>query len=238
MPVDSNGLLSTRSYTLTDEDNLRFEAEAALGMIDPGDESLTAIAKPVDIGNLPLLHDVVVAMQNAARGQRQSRGRQRRRTMVGLAAPQIGVGLRIILVDTHVGDNRKNYGTLRCFINPEIIWRSKETSEGREGCFSAGPVWGVVRRPIAVKIRALNFDGRPIERVFEGFTARIFQHEVDHLNGIRFPDRIRSDRKRHWVHTEELELYTKQYRHWPRLCSAKKWESVKRGALHKGELDD
>jgi peptide deformylase len=229
MPADFSKLLPANHYSATEEDKTRTAEEAALGMVDPSDPVLNDGAQPVDPGNIPMIANVITAMENAASGQRKGRGRKRRRTLVGLAAPQIGVGLRVILVDTHVGSDRKNYGQVRCFINPEIVWRSRETAEGREGCFSAGPVWGLVRRPIAVKIRAITTDGKPIERIFEGFTARIIQHEVDHLNGIRFPDRIRSDRKRHWVHTEELGVYIKHIHHWPRLCTLAQWQSIKRG---------
>lgn len=233
MLADSNELLPVNRYRLTSEDKIRFKEEALLSLIDPGDRLLAAIAQPVEVSILPVISDVVEAMKNAASGQRENRGKGKRRTLVGLAAPQIGVSLRVILVDTHVAADRKNYGKLRCFINPEIIWRSRETAEGREGCFSAGPVWGLVHRPIAVKIRAITPEGKQIEQVFEGFAARILQHEIDHLDGVRFPDRIRSDRKRHWVHTEELELYTKQCRHWPRICSTKRWQAVKDGILAK-----
>lgn len=229
MPVESSELVPVEAYDLTDADKARFEEEAALGMVVPGDPQLNQIAKAVDVGNLPIILNVIEVMQNAANGQRNGSKGKKRRTLVGLAAPQVGIGLRVILVDTRVSSNRRDYGSLRCFINPEIIWRSRETNEGREGCFSAGPVWGLVRRPIAIKVRALTPEGKLIERVFEGFTARIMQHEIDHLDGIRFPDRIRSDRKRHWVHTEELEAYVKQIRHWPRTCSLARWQSVKRG---------
>jgi peptide deformylase len=229
MPVDLRDLLPSDHYDLTSEDRERFAEEAALGMVVPSNPLLNAIARPVDPNNLSAVATVIEDMKFAAIGQRQSRGKKKRRTLVGLAAPQIGVALRIILVDTHVGPTRKNYGRVRCFINPEILWRSRETAEDREGCFSAGPVWGLVRRPIAVKVRALNLDGTPFEQVFEGFTARILQHEIDHLEGIRFPDRIRSDRKRHWVHTEELGIYVKHIRHWKRQCSLARWQSVKEG---------
>jgi peptide deformylase len=234
MPVDSSEqLLPVKRYTLTEEDRIRFASESDLGMVGPGNSILNEIAQVVEPSDVPLVMDVVEAMKTAARGQRQSRGKKRRRTLVGLAAPQIGVGLRIILVDTHVGSDRKNYGALRCFINPEIVWHSHETEEGREGCFSAGPVWGLVRRPIAIKVRALTQDGKPLEQIFEGFTARILQHEIDHLNGIRFPDRIRSDRKRHWVHAEEIEAYTQQINHWARICSLARWQTVKNGTYAK-----
>jgi peptide deformylase len=227
MPADNSKLLPVSRYTDTEEDTARFAEEADLGMVSPSSPILNTVAEPVDLSNVQLLADVIEAMENAAHGQRKGHRRRLRRTLVGLAAPQIGVGLRIVLVDTHVGSDRKNYGRLRCFINPEIIWHSRETIEGREGCFSAGPVWGLVRRPLAIKVQALTPEGKPISRVFEGFSARIIQHEVDHLNGIRFPDRIRSDRKRHWVHTEELSDYIKHINHWPRTCTVARWESVK-----------
>jgi peptide deformylase len=229
MPASSYLLLPLNQYAPTPTDTTRFAEEAALGMVAPSDPILTQTAEPAALDNLSQIKAVITAMEQAASGQRQTRSKQKRRTLVGLAAPQIGENIRIILVDTRVGTDRKNYGSLQCFLNPEIVWRSRETAEGREGCFSAGPVWGLVRRPIAVKIRALRPDGQPIERIFEGFTARIVQHEIDHLNGIRFPDRIQSDRKRHWVHTEELGEYVKHIRHWPRTCSMEKWNLVKSG---------
>jgi peptide deformylase len=233
MLADSNKLLPIQQYALTEEDKNRFKEEAELGMLDPSSPLLNQVAEAIDSRDLPIVVNVVEAMGNAATGQRHSHKGKRRRTLVGLAAPQIGIGLRIILVDTHITASSKSYGKLRCFINPEIIWRSRETNEGREGCFSAGPVWGLVRRPIAVKIQALTPEGERVERIFEGFTARIVQHEIDHLNGIRFPDRIRSDQKRHWVHTEELEAYVKHISHWSRTCSKDRWQSVKRDTLLK-----
>lgn len=71
--------------------------------------------------------------------------------------------------------------------------------------------------------------GKQVERIFEGFTARIVQHEIDHLQGIRFPERITSDRKRHWVHTEELAAYPDHIKHWPRTCSRERWDAFRCG---------
>ena len=92
-------------------------------------------------------------------------------------------------------------------------------------------MWGLVRRAVAVKITAFTPEGEKIERVLEGFTARVVQHEVDHLHGIRFPERIRSDKKRHWVHAEEILLYPENIHNWPRLCSKDNWEAVKQGKI-------
>lgn len=227
-------LLPEDAYALTATDVARFNEEQARGMVPPSARLLSEVAQMVEPHTLQDKHIVqaIERLFEAADGQRYSTKQKRaKRTLVGLAAPQIGEPYRIVLIDTKVSESRRHYGKLECFINPEIIWRTRETVEGREGCFSAGPVWGLVRRPVAVKIRAVTPDGQPTERIFEGFTARIACHEVDHLDGIRFPERIRSEHKRHWVHTEELSEYPARIRHWPRLCSMERWEAFKTGKI-------
>ncbi|HJQ08905.1 MAG TPA: peptide deformylase [Candidatus Saccharimonadales bacterium] len=243
MPAKKNthGLpLPIDRYELTTEDRLRFAEEAALGMVVPQASVLTQRAKEVhpDAISSEQVQAVIRRLLSTGLAQRQGREKnKKRRTLVGLAAPQIGESLRIIVIDIKIGPDRKRPGKLDCFINPEIIWSSRETVEGPEGCFSAGLVWGLVRRPVAVKIRAYTPEGKQIERIFEGFTARIAQHEYDHLDGIRFADRIKSDRKRHWVHTEELPEYPKHSKHWPRLCTRQQWELFKRPAKNRSGAD-
>jgi peptide deformylase len=224
LPVDA--------YDPSSEDVKRFTDELALGMAPINHPALAKIAATVTSGDLQTvrIQEVISRLFAAARGQQQNhKNTVGKRVLVGLAAPQIGESLRIIIIDTSATKDRKHIGTLECFINPEIVWRSRETEEGREGCFSAGLVWGLVRRPIAVKIQALTPEGVAVERIFEGFTARIAQHEIDHLQGIRFPERITADRKRHWVHTEELAEYPSHIKQWPRLCSRQRWEMVRQG---------
>ncbi len=226
----SSSLLPVDHYDLTAADTARLEQEWALGMVRPHDPVLRKTAKPVEVDHIgtPAVKDVVSRLMTVASSQ-QVRGKQpgARRMLVGLAAPQIGEGLRIFVADTRVTVDRKRAGKLECFINPHIIWSSRETEEDREGCFSAGLVWGLVRRSVAVKIGALAPSGKYIERIFEGFTARIMQHELDHLNGVRFPDRIKNDAKRHWVHTEEMLLYPENIHHWHRLCTEERWNKLK-----------
>ena len=220
-------LLPADLYDLTVEDKRHLNEEQRLGMVAPQDPLLQAQAQAIDPKLIGSGHvqRIVQRLFGIAGGQQQGSVKNKaRRMLVGLAAPQIGEPWRVFVADTKIDAQRKKPGKLECFINPEIIWRSRETEEGREGCFSAGPVWGLVRRPIAVKIRAFTPEGKKVERVFEGFTARIIQHEVDHLNGIRFPDRITNDRKRHWVHAEEMSLYPAHVRQWVRLCSRERWK--------------
>lgn len=224
--------IAVSRYALTAGDQKRFADELELGLVPANHPALGKTAKllPVEEIGSQKVQSIIDTLFAAATNQRDSKHAHKRkgRGMVGLAAPQIGVELRIILIDTHITRERKKFGKLECFINPEIIWQTRETEEGREGCFSTGPVWGLVRRSIAIKIRAIGREGKPLERILEGFTARIACHEIDHLNGIRFPDRITKDAKRHWVHAEELEVYPKQMHEWPRICTKERWEGFKK----------
>ncbi len=106
---------------------------------------------------------------------------------VGLAAPQIGESLRICLVDLSAG---RRPDQLLVLINPELM-----TSAGlqlkEEGCLSVPGIEATVARPQTVAVRALDRDGEPREIVAEGLLARALQHEIDHLNGILFLDRLR-----------------------------------------------
>lgn len=99
---------------------------------------------------------------------------------VGLAAPQVGVLKKIVVID--VGD-----GPI-VLINPEIIETSGEQT-GEEGCLSVPGKWGVVKRPSYVKVRALNQDMEPVDLEGEGLLARAFCHEIDHLFGELYVDK-------------------------------------------------
>ena len=100
---------------------------------------------------------------------------------VGLAAPQVGILKRVVVID--IGD-----GLLE-LINPEIIETSGEQIDD-EGCLSVAGEAGVVKRPYKVKIRAYNRKGQLFEMVGEELLARAFCHEIDHLDGILFVDKI------------------------------------------------
>ena len=103
---------------------------------------------------------------------------------VGLAAPQVGVLRRaVIVLETNVDDDEDEYFIE--LVNPEIVETSGEQT-GAEGCLSVPNEYGVVKRPEYVKVRAQDRDGEFFEVEGEGLTARCFCHEVDHLEGILF----------------------------------------------------
>jgi peptide deformylase len=121
---------------------------------------------------------------------------------IGLAAPQVYVGLRVILaVELH---DRSEVGTapVRVLLNPELVPLGDETEMAYEGCLSIPELRGIVPRARRVGYRGLDGDGRPVEGEAEGLFARVLQHEVDHLDGVLFPMRMRD--LRHLAFTSEL----------------------------------
>lgn len=106
---------------------------------------------------------------------------------VGLAAPQVGVLRRVVVVlETNVAEDEEEY--VIELVNPEIIFEDGE-QRGPEGCLSLPGKYGIVTRPNNVKVRAQDRNGNFFEVEGEALTARCFCHELDHLDGVLFPDR-------------------------------------------------
>lgn len=113
---------------------------------------------------------------------------------VGIAAPQLGCAQRVVLVDASLGKRRPAscHGRL-VLINPEITAREGEVI-GREGCLSVPDYTGNVMRAARIRVGAQDAEGRSHDYEFEGFEARLVQHELDHLDGLLFLDRLVSRR--------------------------------------------
>lgn len=139
------------------------------------DPRLRKVAEPVgrvDDAVRALMHDMLETMY-AAPG-------------IGLAAPQVGVLKRVIVMDCAKGEDEEPEPI--CLADPEVIWASDELREHEEGCLSIPDVYAPVTRPAAVRVRFLNREGEAEERAFEGLRATCVQHEIDHLNGKLFID--------------------------------------------------
>lgn len=179
--------------------------------------------------------EIINTMLKVAFGEQKNR---KRPVLVGLAAPQIGILKRIILVDVGA-DGKGRVGDLRVYINPQITWRYSREGEWYEGCYSTSKVCGIVSRPKSIKISGfeliyrfvnrLPIQFRQITQKHTGYVARIFQHEIDHLDGIRFPDLIKDPDKLHWVLKKEFPLYRDKqaWKNWPRKCSFETWKKIK-----------
>jgi peptide deformylase len=110
---------------------------------------------------------------------------------VGLAAPQVGLASRLIVVETPV-DPEEPEGERRLWrlADPVLSWTSVELEEDQEACLSIPGLYGDVPRHVAVRVRAIDVSGRRVEIHARDFEARVFQHEIDHLDGVLFPDRV------------------------------------------------
>ncbi len=108
---------------------------------------------------------------------------------VGLAAPQVNVSWRLIVVEFGSEDDDEAPKKLYTLVNPHITRASAEKVIGTEGCLSVAGLIGDVERSLAVTVKAQDRHGKPVTIKAQGWLARIFQHEIDHLDGVLFVDR-------------------------------------------------
>lgn len=106
---------------------------------------------------------------------------------IGLSANQVGLDLRLTVIKLK---DEKEKETKFVLINPEIIEKSQTTIKGQEGCLSFPGLYAVVKRSEKIKVKALNEKGLPVEINALGMLSRVLQHEVDHLNGVLFIDKL------------------------------------------------
>ncbi len=113
---------------------------------------------------------------------------------VGLAAPQVNVSQRLVVTDLggERPDGKRDYSVKapKFFINPTITWASDETRSLQEGCLSLPGLWGDVVRPSVVRVAYTDRDGAAVEEEFSGLGAAVIQHEIDHLDGVLFTQRM------------------------------------------------
>ncbi len=113
---------------------------------------------------------------------------------IGLAAPQVGVSKRILVLDVkqrqEEGAETVTKGQAQFFVNPEIAWASEELNVYNEGCLSVPDQYSDVERPKQVRVKFLDYHGQPQEIEADGLLATCLQHEIDHLDGILFVDHL------------------------------------------------
>ena len=144
---------------------------AKLKIVKVGDPILRKVCRPVEAitPRVTTLLDDMTETMHAADG-------------VGLAAPQVGILRRIVVIEVEPGNTIE-------LINPKIIAFSGEQEE-EEGCLSIPGKWGKTHRPMHVTVRALNRHGESFDISGSGLLARAFCHEIDHLDGKLFTDRV------------------------------------------------
>jgi len=147
-----------------------------------GEPLLREVAQPVARFDRALL-ELVADMDDTMRAERGA----------GIAAPQLGVGARVVIFE--LKDNPR-YPHIKpvpytVLVNPILTPLTEEQDEGWEGCLSVPGMRGLVPRYTRLRYQGFDAHGTPLDRTVEGFHARVVQHEVDHLDGILFPQRVR-----------------------------------------------
>lgn len=148
-----------------------------------GHPLLLQVAQPVRNFNTPVLNTLIRDMFDTMAD----------RNGAGLAAPQIGESLRVVIfgIEKNVRYPDAEPVPMTVLINPEIEFLDDEMSDDWEGCLSVPGLRGLVPRYTRIHYRGYNQKGEKFERLAEGFHARVVQHEVDHLDGILYPRRMR-----------------------------------------------
>jgi len=165
---------------------------AVLKIIKVGHPTLSQKALPVE----NITPKIVELARNMVETMHKAPG-------IGLAAPQVDVGLRLITVDLSVGEKPEE---LMIMINPEVVEMEGELV-GEEGCLSVPGIYENISRPARIKVHGYDLDGREINLEAENLLARVFCHEIDHLEGKLFIDHL-SPLKRHLIRNrlkKELE---------------------------------
>ena len=140
---------------------------------DPRLQAVSMDVEAVDAGIRALVDDMAESMY-AAEG-------------IGLAAIQIGVAKRILVIDLDQKEGKKNPVA---YINPKITWTSEEMAVFEEGCLSVPEIWDDVERPARIRCEYLDRDGKKQTLEADGLLATCLQHEMDHLNGVLFIDHL------------------------------------------------
>jgi peptide deformylase len=148
-----------------------------------GDPRLLKVAEPVTSFGTPELEGLLADMRDTMREQNGA----------GLAAPQIGVGLRVVIFGFEANPRYPEAEPVpfTVLINPQLMPLGEEMEEGWEGCLSVPGMRGLVPRYRELRYTGFDPAGNPIDRTVRDFHARVVQHEVDHLDGILYPRRIR-----------------------------------------------
>jgi peptide deformylase len=148
-----------------------------------GDPRLLAVSKPVGDFGTPELAGLLQDMRDTMRDLNGA----------GLAAPQIGVGLRVVIFGFEHNERYPDADAVpfTVLINPELTPIGEITEEGWEGCLSVPGMRGLVPRYRDLRYTGFDEQGNPLDRTVSDFHARVVQHEVDHLDGILYPRRIR-----------------------------------------------
>ncbi len=174
-----------------------------LEIIQPDNPTLRQPARPVTQidDELQQLIDDMIETMRAAKG-------------VGLAAPQVNRSLRMAVIETppevdDEGNDIEGSRELYVIINPEIVWKSRKMVKGIEGCLSIPGYVGEVSRHETIRVCGQDRHGKDFQLRLRDWTARIFQHEIDHLDGVLYTERLTAP-ENYWTDEEFEAMFEKE----------------------------
>lgn len=184
--------------------------------LEPKDKLLRQKCKRVSMKELQSakFQDLIEQMLDIVYG-RSNKGEKQDLNMpmtVGLSANQIGIMKQISIVDMAIGNN--SVSDVHVLINPKIIAHSKEKLRNREGCVNLPEIWGMVSRYKSVIVTALDRSGNKITIEAKNWAAVLLQHEIDHLNGYLFVDRLNDPKHAHFVKSDKMNKYRDHEDQW------------------------
>lgn len=212
----------------------RHSERASLELVDPlvYAELLNSVASELADNEIASLETQFVIDEMLRMAAGKGKDGEDTRQMVGLAAPQVGVSKRIVTIDmTATGALQEQ--NIVAMINPKIVGQSEEVVDGREGCWSCANFCANVPRSSHVVLEGLGRTGEHVRYELGGFVARIAQHEVDHLDGIRCIDRVPvgENWRLHRVAPNEFEDYRTQWQTWDKHFARDEWEKFRKGEV-------
>ena len=153
-----------------------------------------------------------------------------RPSTVGLSANQAGIMKQICVVDLSIG--RKGYTDFYVLVNPRVAWRSKARLARTEGCVNFPSIWGLTNRSSSVRVSAWDRSGNELDLRVSGWPASLLQHEIDHLEGLLFIDRMPEPTHAHLVKPDEYQAYRKSRpEEWQAFVDMSKEAIIPQGGL-------
>lgn len=207
------------------------------------DPRLNQVAKPVEISEIKSekIQSLINRMLTLSGQEADPTNYEHKGILVGLAAPQVGEMHQIIIINTltYQEIKEKKQPVFDVLINPKIIWESVKSQVSHEGCFSVPEQFiGIPNRPLAVEVEAYDRFGRKVIKKYENDIAAVVHHEIDHLNGIRFPQRLNSEQELHLLKDDsDLANYRLNWQKWPKHASSSLWQQMKNGDYSNATLN-
>jgi peptide deformylase len=199
-----------------------------LRVLQPNDTILRSLCQPVSKKDLQKtsVQKEIETLIDFVYGNNGKGGRKNRRnaTTVGLSANQVGIAKCISIVDLAIG--KKGYSDIHVLINPEIVWASKSMLERCEGCVNLPTIWGYVYRSKRVKVKALDRSGNELLITLSGWPAILIQHEIDHLQGKLFIEKLDDPKKAFFVEEDDYQDFKRQKKKWKKFIDVTKYRDV------------